>query len=625
MVCQMYSQYACPSAKIVYGLPTSWDPVVATIYDPKFTPKVAWSPCSRFIAVAKSGAVNICDAATLNSLSTFKSPSYIKLQALTFSPDGNFLAQFNDGAFVTWDLQTGASVGITFPEGLDMKHTNFPCTYSMDGRMIAVVYYDRSGNTFIGTHNLSTTHTHLYSVSEGDIIPPIWTNGEVLQFATLEPGDITIWEVDFTLANKPRVVKSFVVPIKITGEKGFKQALFLPGICRLGIVHEAQLFVWDTQGSKFLLNIRVYHPKEMTFSSNGHFFACTLGNEEEVHVWREAPAGYTLHQKLVFSVDHPSTSPLLSPDGGLIIIPLPPTIHLWHTKDPIFPSHPTVNTMLYRFTLGFSPNKTLAAFARQYRDAVIVLDLRSGDPQLVIDTGMEIEHLGLDENTIVVVDKKKIVSWALAIESARANVSDNIQTTTFDLSPLSNGQGFITLFLSPDLSLVVISWHSYIGILASMGIYDVSNGRCLAVARPNLGMLKSSSTSHQLRVTNTSKIEMAECAGPFFTPDGHEICCVTHQQNSPVYRWQIVDESESGTTRLQPLGMAGCPSVILPWQSSFGYTVTDDGWILSSTQKRLLWLPPRWRSYDQYRIWSGEFLGLRHPQLAEPVIIQFLE
>lgn len=278
-------------------------------------------------------------------------------------------------------------------------------------------------------------------------------------------------------------------------------------LCRLSIVLGAQLLIWDTQGSKFLLNTRVQQPENMSFSSNGHFFAFILKNKGEVCVWRKAPPGYTLHQKLVFPTRGFPTSPHLSPNGGSFIILFPPTIHLWYTKDPIFPSCPTTDTASSYFILGFSPNRALVAFARLLGDTVTILDLNSGRVRLVIDAGMEIRHLGTAESTIVIVDKRKMISWTLDMESAKANINDSIRITTFDLSPPSNGQEFVTLLLSPDLSHIATSWFSQAQFQIHLEIYDVFNGKCLAVATPNLGMLKSLSTSHELKGTNTSEFK----------------------------------------------------------------------------------------------------------------------
>ena len=88
--------------------------------------------------------------------------------------------------------------------------------------------------------------------------------------------------------------------------------------------------------------------------------------------------------------------------------------------------------------------------------------------------------------------------------------------------------------------------------------------------------------------------------------------------------WKIIKDNESGVTKLQQLNTE-CPPEVLPWKSSKGYKVTDDGWILSPTQKHLLWLPHRWRSDEISRTWSGRFLGLLHAELPEIVILEFFE
>ena len=63
-------------ARVVRGLPTSWEPVVATIHYNALVVTAAWSPCGRFIAVARfnSTTVEILDAVTLERLYTLESP-----------------------------------------------------------------------------------------------------------------------------------------------------------------------------------------------------------------------------------------------------------------------------------------------------------------------------------------------------------------------------------------------------------------------------------------------------------------------------------------------------------------------------------------------------------------------
>ena len=91
-----------------------------------------------------------------------------------------------------------------------------------------------------------------------------------------------------------------------------------------------------------------------------------------------------------------------------------------------------------------------------------------------------------------------------------------------------------------------------------------------------------------------------------------------NNENSIHVATTFKDVSQSPTTifgRVSPDG----------WQSSCGYEVTNDGWILSGSKQRLLWLPHHWRSRKQHRRWEGQFLGLLHEELAEVVILEFLD
>ena len=442
MVCEIYKQYACPLARVVHGLPISWEPVVATVYHEDFSNVAAWSPCSKFIAVARSGAVEICDAVTLSLLKSFKPPSPMDSAVLLcFSPDSSFLTQFNSQDLITWDLQTGGSVGAAFPKGFHLDSLVSPA-YSMDGKMLAGLY--RGSDNCIITHDLSITHTYVYSVPEGHVISPIWTHGEFFQFVTMESEHITIWEADFTFTYPPKAVGSF--PHLTNFIDGvFQRLLFLPSLSRLAIILGDTVSVLDLPDSKFLLETRHARCPNMSFTSNGHFFAC--GGDGQVCVFKESSAGYILHQKLAFVNNFPK--PLLSPNGESIVLPLHSTINLWHTKDPI----PTPVISQFDLILQFSQNEASAAFACLWENTVTILGLQSGDPQLVIDTGVEVESLGVTESTVVVVGNKKIVVRNLDMGNARASIDDSLQITVLDLSPASQFKiTFEHISVSPDLS-----------------------------------------------------------------------------------------------------------------------------------------------------------------------------
>ena len=618
MVHEVYKQSACPLARVVHGLPTLWGLGFVTVYDERFCSeaKVAWSPCNKLIAVANGKVVQMYDAVALSHLYSFKfepTPGlYHTVQYLSFSPDGCLLTQFCSEELCTWDLETGFSINIPFPKGLILCHHNFSSTYSMDGKVLAVLYLDiHSQKVFIATHDLSTKSTHLYPISEEHRIHQIWTHGKVLRFATMKPGCIIIWEVGINLTHIPEVVETFPLPSEILGvNRSILSFLFLPKLSQLAIALTDTLLVWNAQDSKLLLKTSLSHPDNISFSCNGSFFASTSGYGREVRVWKESPAGYTLHQRLVFGCQVKSAQ--LSSNGKSMFIVLSSIIRLWHTEDQIFySSDQTSAEDKSRFVLGFSPSETLAAYAHHRENTVTILDLNSGNPKLTIDTGVDVVSIGVTGSTLVVVDEKRIETWALAMEDARANITNGVKITPGYLPEMFTS---VYTSVSPDLTHVVILRVPMAILPNVLEIYEVSTGRRLAFTTFLIGV---------------GGWGYGQMWGSWFTADGDEIRSgalhPTDEQNHFELGWQIIEDSESGLTSLQSLGETASPQGEVPWRSPHGHKVSDDGWILSPTEKRLLWLPHHWRSEKYFRIWSGRFLGLLRPQLPEVVILEFFD
>ena len=110
---------------------------------------------------------------------------------------------------------------------------------------------------------------------------------------------------------------------------------------------------------------------------------------------------------------------------------------------------------------------------------------------------------------------------------------------------------------------------------------------------------------------------------PYFTSDGHE---VWGSGSICLIRLAVVWDSRCNVIGLKCPDPSEVPSGVLPWQSSHGHKVTDDGWILSSSGKRLLWLPHHWRSYERnHQVWGGQFLAILDNRLPEVVILELLE
>ena len=355
--------------------------------------------------------------------------------------------------------------------------------------------------------------------------------------------------------------------------------------------------MWDARHSKILLSsMDIKGPREMTFSSDGCFFACGTAGPE-IYLWKDSPTGYTLHQTLMPSVGF--CKPLLSPDGRFILTFKGRTLQLWYTTETITPlsSIPTQASQSTRpFVLGFSPDESSAAVARLEDNTATVLDLRSGVPRLTIDAGTRIYGLGVAGSTVVVVVDGKVVTWNLpqmdpALDPV-ANINDSIRTTIFDRYPLPDS--LPSASISPDFNHIAIAGVDVRGFIG-LNIYDMATGKYLAGTPSTGGM-------------------------PWFTPDGREIwCCLPDK----VQGWSIVRDGESDFLKMEHLGQTQPERY--PWTPPRGHKFTDDGWMLNSSGKRLLWLPPHWRLPEKNRMWNGRFLAFLHHELPEAIILEVLE
>ncbi|KAF9786393.1 hypothetical protein BJ322DRAFT_784345 [Thelephora terrestris] len=606
IVRELYKQYACPSAKIVQGLQDLWNPVYA---NRGFKRVAAWSPCNRFIAVASrparattSATIEILDAATLERLNIFNSPQALGDQRLGFSPDGRTLIQFDPEKFIRWDLQTGVPVSAVFSGRLVLaRQSSFSFAYSTDGKTLAVSGASSQSLTTIDTYDLlSGTYTRSYHDPEARIVAPIWTHAECLRFVTVKPGSITMWEAPFLSVHTPAMIQSFPTPDEITDIEEAAQSkcgdfLFLPAFSQLAFKTQDTIFIWDAKDSRFLLKfVPIQNPwphQGSSFSSDGRFFS-HVDLYENIYVWKRSPTDYILHQVLPLH----STKPLLSPNGESIIAIARAALHLWHTRYHVhLPPREPKDEDGFDFLLEFSPNEVLAASVRFMGDTVTILDLQSGNPRLTIDTGMEVMCLGVTASTVAVAGGGKIINWNLPAENcanAMASVDDSVHTTVLACSNLAYSA---ERSISPDLTHIAVTER---GNPYNLHIHSMSTGK---------------------RLVGTKVPDTLQ----WVILGGREVWCMDGKDY--VRGWKIIQDGGSGIAGLEPLETTKCPPQVSPWQSRCGYEVTHDGWVLSPTQKRLLWLPQHWRELGEHTTWSGRILGLRHCELPEVVIIEFLE
>ena len=604
IVRRQYESYARPLARIVHGLPNSWEPSIAAVTFPSPIEAVVWSPCSRFIAIVWDkfkATIEILDAITLGRHPLLNLPLGESggTRWLVFSPDTRLLTWFGKDSekFISWDLRTGSLVSTIYPEQRGHTLDCPSAAHSTCGTMFGILF--RKGHAFtISIYNVRTgTHVRSHSI-EGPAPDKIWTYSECLRFTTIKSGSITAWEVGFTTTDPPTEVQSLQIP-----SDSHHNFLLHPNLSRLAFITGGRVKVWDTQNSRFLLDSAdLKWPRQMSFSHDARFFACGT-NGQEFYVWKETPSGYRLHQQFVSIIG--ASEPLISPSGESIIAFAGLTIQLWRTTDPATILS-TASTQVPRrneksFILGFSPDGALAAVTRMGDETVTVLDLKSGTPRLMIDTSMKVHGLGVDGSTVVVVGEGKIASWNLSGEGhfpdARVNFDDSTRSTAFKHPPFPTSAQRPTTSVSPDLGRIAIVEDERTD--TCLHIYDVHTGRCLA-----------------------SVFTRSETA-PWFSPDRLKIWCVTDRGEAEL--WRIVEDGEHEITELEHLDSTKRPPDGFPWRPSHNYSIVDGQWVLGSGGKRLLRLPPQWRSDWWNWMWGGRFLALLDHELPEPVIVELEE
>ena len=618
IVRKLYGSRAYPFTRVVHGVPKLWDQRTAATTRPSTINLAVWSPCNRFIATTWDGAatIDVLDSVTLRRLQTFESPRDISKnrRVLVFSPDSRILTCSGcdyPGGFdlelsvSSWDLQTGGLTSIIRWEEQYVMGNPYSITYSANGTMVAMLcqYTFRSPKIFI-CDVASGMYTHSHSLN---FDPPlskdiwIWTHGECLRFATADVATITIWEVGFTLGAMLMKVETlphpegFYLPRSFLAEDRVTtkiQLLLTP--CRLALVSDGRILVWDAWNSERLLDCAdtTFCPS-MTFSSDGSSFACST-IRSDIYLWKESPTGYALHG--ILASNTVSSNLQLSRDGESIVAFGGHTIQLWRTTGFTFPPSSTLTRAPPRnnnFVLEFSPDGTLATTAMRQDNTVTVLDLKSGAPRLTIDAGVKVCGVGMVWDAVVVVGDREVITWNLpagdCVPGARLNREDSARTTNLDY------QAFIvdSAVISPDFSYIAFTGSGGLGGLY-ITIYHASTGKRLGYG--------------------STKGTMSR-----FTPDGCDLWCATGNDKAEV--WRV--GGQPVLERLEERVNVEHPSEGCPWASSRGYRVTNNWWILGPDGKRLLMLPPHWQSYAAVdRVWKGKFLALLHAGLSEPVILE---
>jgi len=302
----------------------------------------------------------------------------------------------------------------------------------------------------------------------------------------------------------------------------------------------------------------------MSFSYDGRFFACLVGGSG-VYLWKESPNGYILHEKLVSGVQYPI--PLLSRNGESIVAIGDHTVRLWPTG--LFTAPPSsiltrAPRLVGKFVLCFSPDGTLAVFAMQFDEAVTIINLKSGVPQLTIDASIGVCGLGVIGNTVVVIGEWEAITWNLSAGDFGPDAMVGLEESTWTINYRDHDRLEYTYgaSITPDSRYIVFTVEN--DTLGEIDEFD--------------------EFLHIYTISTGEELEWRLSRGriPRFSPDGCDIWCANDEGEAEVWR---VCGGQNVLERLEQTVDIEDPPEGYPWGSSRGYRVTNDWWILGPDRK----------------------------------------
>ena len=667
---------------MVVGLPASWDPCTASVVPPTQYPDVTWSPCGRFVAVSTNTGVEFRDSTTLEKLSALESPMSLSLSVvvIAYSPNGRLLAcactrpfSFEMGIAI-WDIQTGGIVKAI--HGGEPGHPH-SMLYSADGRMLSVACRKSPYKWTVWTFDTASGERGCSDELGSEFDPVFWTKKNSIRFATSHRDDdnlyIDTWEISFTSNGHPTKVDSFRIYHEFNGAN--HQIFFSPANLRVAIVSVKSTIIRDARDSSLLLEAsasRTLGSYAGHFSSDGNLFACT--EQQEVQIWKASTEGYVLWAKFPLRFSAAAGGAFaFSPDSGSVVGWGLGIMEAWkvdHLVKP--PALEQPSDFWNSHLVAFSTNGTHVAIGRASSGTITVVDLHSGAPELIVNADMGIVDIKMVGDTVFALGGMKVVSWSLTGRSYEqeehgvrlAGPDESLKIVEMD---------------EHDLDPRLLDDQCQKAVLTSADdifLFDADNGACLGAFHftSRFRGFRFSSDGRQLWVSyvypiyddcyevDESETDDGDEVGESKADDGEEDD-ENETENSDEGNenesdngdegdenevedrseigeeedvlgilddeelergYDIVEGEETGKIDLIPLPEDAQPPDY-PWEPSKGYKI--DGlaiqWVLDRDGKRLLWLPPHWRTANEKTWkWNGDFLVLRKSTLPEPVIVQ---
>lgn len=240
--------------------------------------------------------------------------------------------------------------------------------------------------------------------------------------------------------------------------------------------------------------------------------------------------------------------------------------------------------------MAYSADGIHIATARESGSTVTVLDRLSGTSRQFTNTDMQIRDIKIADNTIFVVDTRKLVSWDLEADGMTHGVQGP-RRVTFD-ETLAIDDHTRHLALSHDGS-----WIAFVGERKRF-LYNI--GARKIIYEDNKG---------------------GAICGIRFSLDGRQLWF--KEGSEDYYLLGLEMAGDQSSTKVTERSWWG-ESLWFESRSPHGYLVGLSGrWVMDSRFNRILWLPPNWETPPEEGVWNGNFLALVDSRHPKPVVIEF--
>ena len=433
-----------------------------------------------------------------------------------------------------------------------------------------------------------------------------WGHGESLLLATSFEidGKITINIRDLRPTSNPPFLAT--QPFFVSPHDGAFS--FSPVSFHASFLVTQGVVILNVRDSRILLRIwetdREYRIGSGHFSPDGRFFACAT-QTNEIHVWKNTSTSYVSWSNFVpqfpglpgFAFSPSAISILTWGDYGIELLD--------NLLRPPSPKNTRNHCRTGDHLVTYSADWARIATARPRECVVTILDPLLDTPQRFINTNMRIREIKIFDNALFVADEHEVVSWDLGVGGTRRD-AHGVKGATLDGIL---GTGWFKL--SNNFSEIVIATEG------TVFLYDIKTQKILnecTIGHMTQGFLNKPTVNNiwDIRFSPDGRQLWFLLGGIYPWVSGPHHCAmlnITEDWRSAEVTKELLEDGWSRDSRFPPPG----------------YRIrVGSGWVEGSGGRKLLWLPPNWRTKRMTEaMWDGNFLALVNDRHPEPIIIEF--